>query len=249
MTTRLRDVSRAARRAPSVHDEIEWQFDVDDHDRVERWLRGRSRAGDFTLGRARVERLADAYLETADGRVRRAGYALRVRRTARAAEATLKGLTAKRADGRARRREISEPLGTVDVRRLGHGDGPVAKRVRAIVGRARLRTLFAVRTRRRTLPLDPVDGVCAAEIALDTVAVAARARARPVRFLRVEVEVIAGPVAAVARVVAQLRRACQLTPARQSKYEVGLAACGLRGAMRVARRSAKLPRRPIRPRR
>jgi inorganic triphosphatase YgiF len=231
------------------HDEIEWQFDVDDHGRVERWFRGRARTGSFALGRARVEMLADTYFDTPDGRVRRAGYALRVRRTSRGAEVTLKSLAAKSADGRARRREISESLGTADVRRLGRGDGPVARRVRAITGPLPLRTLFKVRTRRRTLPLQSVDGVRAAEIAFDTVAVAPGSKARPLRFLRVEVEVVAGPVVAVAAVVAELRRACDLAPARRSKYEIGLAACGSRGAIRVARRSAKLRRRPIRPRR
>jgi inorganic triphosphatase YgiF len=232
---------------PSARFEIEWQFDVDDHARVERWLRPYARAAGFVLGRGRVERLTDTYVDTAEGCMRRAGYALRLRRTMRHVEGTLKSLDAKRSDGRARRREITEPLARADVRALGSGDGVVARRVRAIAGSRPVRALFTVRTRRRTVPLDSRAGARIAEIAFDSVVIAARSSARLLRFRRLEVEVIDGPVAAVARVVAALRRACDLVPARRSKYEIGLAVCGSRGTRRATRGSAKLSRRPVRP--
>ena len=85
--------------------EIEWQFAVRDLDAFRRWLVGTELDG-WAVTPAAVVHLRDAYFDTSDWRLWRSGYALRVRRTGVAIEATMKA----RASGRrgvAVRREIT----------------------------------------------------------------------------------------------------------------------------------------------
>src|SRR5437899_2119554 len=85
--------------------EVEWQFDAVDLRPVERWLAARGLVGEQPA----VRRLRDDYLDTTDWRLHRAGYSLRVRRSGRASEATLKSLAT--AHGGLRRRiEITETV-------------------------------------------------------------------------------------------------------------------------------------------
>lgn len=202
--------------------EIEWQFAVRDLGAFRRSL-APTRRGAWSIEPAGVVRLRDAYYDTEDWRVARAGYALRVRRAADEIEATLKALARARR-GAARRREISSPLRTARVTALLTARGPLAARVRTIVAGAPLRRLFGVQTRREVLAVRHA-GRVVAELALDRTRIAAGTRRR--ELTRVEVEVKAGPPALVARFVGTLRRGRQLTPARRSKFEEGMATAKL----------------------
>ncbi|MCC6849580.1 MAG: CYTH domain-containing protein [Deltaproteobacteria bacterium] len=211
--------------------EVEWQLVCRDVAALERWL-ARARFDDrWGLTRLGVRRLADAYYDTADGRIARAGFALRVRRDGGKAEATLKAL--RRAEGGvARRREITSRLASARIASLHASTGVVGVRVRRMVGDRPLRRLFAVRTRRVVFALRR-DGRVVAEVALDRTEL--RAPDVPLRRLeRLEVEARAGRTARVAAFVAALRRRRRLVPAARSKFEEGL---------RAARRSchARLP--------
>jgi len=210
--------------APSRQVEVEWQFVVRDVDVFGRWvLRARFDDGAWSVSPAEVLRLRDAYFDTADWRLWRAGYALRVRRAGARVEATLKALGHARG-GVARRREITERLGDARLGSLRAARGAVGTRLRRVVGERALCRLFTLQTRRRTF-LVRRDGRALAELALDRTRIVTP-RGRLHRLQRVEVEVEAGPPALVARFVATLRRARHLKTAGGSKFEAGLAAAG-----------------------
>src|SRR5215203_5615494 len=139
------------------HQEVEWQFDGADLERVEGWLgEGHEGLGIFAESGEEKE-LTDVYYDTADWKLYRAGYALRIRRLGpRRSEATLKSLaSAATGDNARRRREISEPLrgevpgALLSKKRLGL----VGECIKALVGSRELRTLFEIHTRRRAFDL------------------------------------------------------------------------------------------------
>jgi CHAD domain-containing protein len=107
---------------------------------------------------------------------------------------------------------------------LGH-EGPVGRRLRAIVGSRRLHEVLQVRTRRRPFALR-VGGVDVAEIALDDTMIVVGTGQRPMQLRRVEVEVHPDWLGALEPIVEQLRMSCGLQPARLSKFEAGLLALG-----------------------
>src|ERR671915_124282 len=94
------------------HQEVEWQFDGVDLERVEGWLgEGHEALGIFAEAGEEKE-LTDIYYDTADWKLYRTGYALRIRKlNRRHSEATIKSLASAAGDDEARRRrEIFEPL-------------------------------------------------------------------------------------------------------------------------------------------
>jgi len=214
--------------SPAHPREIEWQFECADLGAVERWLGVRTNGGVYSV-RPRAETLLeDTYADTDDWRLWRAGYSLRVRAKGPRAEATLKSLGGRSNGGTAvDREEITEPLTEPRLAALLHCAGPVAERVRMVSGPRTIARLFSVRTRRRTYELG-VDGVVAAEIALDESSYSCGMGGDKHDLMRVEVEVEAGANPEdVVPFVGALRTAGKLTPAEASKYEVGLRLAGL----------------------
>jgi triphosphatase len=139
------------------HQEVEWQFDGADLERVEGWL-GEGHQGLGIFAKAGEEKeLTDTYYDTADWKLYRAGYALRIRgQSPRRFEATIKSLaSAARGDDARRRHEISETLRGEEPDPLLRKKrlGPVGEHLKALVGSRELRLLFEVRTRRRTFDL------------------------------------------------------------------------------------------------
>lgn len=222
--------------------EIEWQFDIDDLDAVESWLRERAQAGDLQLRFDAPKEHVDRYYDTPDWRLFRAGYVLRVRQVeGEPAEATLKSLGTRK-DGLRRRHEINEPLGLKrasgdPVQSVIRARGPVGRRLKAVMGKRAahmLRRLFDARTRRQRIGVYQ-DGARLAEIALDDVFIAADLRREPTHFQRVEVELSPDGASddaldAMAAFVAEMRAARRLRPAADSKFELGLRAQRLRPA-------------------
>jgi CHAD domain-containing protein len=202
-------------RAPSI--EVEWQFDALDLRPVQRWLAGRGVAA----GPARVDRHRDLYLDTDDWRLQRAGYSLRIRRSGRAAEATLKSLSSSE-DGLRRRLEVSEPASRAGDPSVLAGD--VGARVRALAGTHDLRPVAEVRTVRQIVPL-VLDGATEAELAMDDTMIPIR-EGPPARIRRVEVESLGEPSSAIRAFVRDLQVGCGLSPATLSKFESALLAIG-----------------------
>lgn len=212
--------------------EIEWQFDALDLRPVERWLATlptlaveTGDGGTVTALAQTTRRLVDSYLDTDDWRVARAGFVARTRHRGRHEEVTMKDMRPAEGSGLRQRLEVTEVLPPAGVADLGP-DGPVGRRLRAIVGSRPLREVLQVRTRRRPFALR-VGGVDVAEVALDDTVIVVGGGQRPMQLRRVEVEVQAEWVDALEPIVQQLRVSCGLQPARLSKFEAGLLAVGL----------------------
>jgi triphosphatase len=211
--------------------EIEWQFDALDLRPVERWLATlptlaiETRDGGTVTALARPpRRLVDSYLDCDDWRIARAGFVVRTRRRGRQDEVTLKDSRPAEGSGLRQRLEVTENLPPSGLAGLGD-DGPVGRRLRAIIGSRRLREVLQVRTRRRPFALR-VGGVDVAEIALDDTMIVVGTGQRPMQLRRVEVEVNPEWLDALEPIVEQLRVSCGLQPARLSKFEAGLLALG-----------------------
>ncbi len=146
---------RPGRRVGTDRQEVEWQYDVSDElGRVEEWLVGLDRSSGAAVVEGDTRDLSDTYYDTADWRIYRAGYALRVREEKDGAEATLKSLvSADSTSGEARRREVSETLRKEGVEFLRSSRGPVGRLFQAFAGARELRPVFTVRTRRQTFDL------------------------------------------------------------------------------------------------
>jgi triphosphatase len=212
--------------------EIEWQFDALDLRPVERWLATlptlaveTGDGGTVTALAQTPRRLVDSYLDTDDWRVARAGFVARTRHRGRHDEVTMKDMRPAEGNGLRQRLEMTEVLPPDGIAGLGP-DGPVGRRLRAIVGTRPLREVLQVRTRRRPFALR-VGGVDVAEVALDDTVIVVGGGQRPMQLRRVEVEVQAEWVEALEPIVQQLRVSCGLQPARLSKFEAGLLAVGL----------------------
>jgi triphosphatase len=212
------------------HQEIEWQFDVDDFESVEGWLdQHSSGSSGLVVSPESTVEITDTYHDTDDWRFYRAGYALRVRKKDGEVEATMKSLTPAEGSLR-RRREISEPLKDDRPATLKRARGPVGKRSSALLGERETRPLFRMQTRRQRFALKrstDAEDQRIGEISLDTSEVAVGKDEEPKRLKRVEVEVEADPSPELYGFVDEMQFALELTPASFSKYETGLYASGL----------------------
>jgi triphosphatase len=211
--------------------EIEWQFDALDLRPVERWLATlptlaieTGDGGTITALAKPPRRLVDSYRDTDDWRIARAGFVVRTRRRGRHDEVTLKDNRPAEGSGLRLRLEVTEVLPPSGLDGLAE-DGPVGRRLRAIVGARRLREVLQVRTRRRPFALR-VGGTDVAEVALDDTLIVVGNGQRPMQLRRVEVEVQPDWLEALEPIVEQLRLTCGLQPARLSKFEAGLLALG-----------------------
>jgi CHAD domain-containing protein len=211
--------------------EIEWQFDALDLRPVERWLATlptlaveTSDGGTVTALARTPRRLTDSYLDTEDWRMKRAGFVVRIRHRGRHQEVTLKDTRPAEGSGLRQRLEVTEALPAGGVGALGP-EGPVGRRIYAIVGARPLHEVLQVRTRRRPFALR-VGGEDVAEVALDDTAIVVGDGERPMHLRRVEVEVRAQWMGALEPIVEQLRVSCGLRPAHLSKFEAGLLAAG-----------------------
>jgi triphosphatase len=209
---------------------VEWQFDALDLRPVERWLAAlpalASGSGQPIIS-AMVhppQRLMDSYLDTTDWRMARAGFVVRNRRRGRQDEINLKSTQSAEANG-GPGLEASEDLPEAGLSALG-SQGPVGRRVHAVAGRQPLRTVLEVRTRRIPFSLR-IDGIEAAEVALDDTEIVVGNGQRPMQLRRVEVQVLPQWVDVLEPVVRQLRNTCGLRPATLSKFEAGLLARGV----------------------
>jgi len=218
------DVSGAA--DDESRQEIEWQLSAPDLGLVRKWLSDHGSVHGLTIESRPTHTINDTYLDTEDWRLRRAGFALRLRDVPGRAEATLKDITPA-SDGVRIRREFNEPLPSAEFEALAVGSGPVSSRVHAVAGAEPLKALFRVRTQRECFVALEHEDQQAAEIALDDTIVATPDGGSMEHLTRVEVEAISGTPESLEGLVGQLRSECALMPATDSKYEMGLRVSGL----------------------
>jgi triphosphatase len=209
--------------------EIEWQLDAQDLSVVLRWIETFVEGTDgITLTSGRTINQHDTYVDTADRRLDRAGYSVRLRRTRRSpAEATIKSLDDSAQDALRIRLEVAERLESDDPVAVAQAPGPVGRRVRALVGPRALVPLFDLHTRRRVFHL-AVAGAPSGELLLDETTIRDPDGGILSRLRRVEVEVPESAVEVVRELVETLQDACGLQPALLTKYEAALVARGYR---------------------
>jgi inorganic triphosphatase YgiF len=113
---------------PGAEAEIEWQFEAQDLRLVLRWIESAAGGADpVTIMAGRTTSHVDTYLDTADRRLDRAGYSVRLRRSRRPpCEATLKSLDGAGPDALRVRLELAEPLERDDP------DGPILSWLRRV---------------------------------------------------------------------------------------------------------------------
>ena len=206
--------------------ELEWQLATDDLGPARRWLSAHPAVDSLRIAPLAPQRLRDTYLDTADWRIFRGGFALRLRQEGERAEATLKSLHSARAD-LADRREITEtlPPHATEFRRL---PGPVGAWLRQTLAAQRLQPLFTAQTLRERFEVHQSGQARpAGEIALDETRLLGPSRALLGDLLRIEVEVRSVEPQALAPLVEALRRSCQLTRAAENKFATGVRAAGL----------------------
>ena len=212
--------------AQADHRETEWQLEAPRSGAVESWLRDRGEDKDgLSAGEGREREIHDRYYDTADWRMWRAGYALRIRELEGVAEATMKALAPGTSGGLKVRREISEPLENADIGALRDSEGPVGWRLRALAGKEKLEELFEVHTRRVSHEISGPEGLLG-ELALDETRIPSSG-GEPVEIHRIEIESAAGDSEALEPFVEDLREACDLGPSVESKFGSGLRARGL----------------------
>jgi CHAD domain-containing protein len=208
--------------------ELEWQLAATDLGVIRHWLGRHSVLDGLIIEPLPTQQLHDVYLDTEDWRVFRAGYALRVRDKDGRFEATLKGLRSSR-DDVADRLELTEPLAEGRVKALARAAGPVASRVRDVVGVKPLRRLFEVRTSRERFAVrsgEPDRDV--GELALDEAQFSrAYGHRRPMVLRRVELEALDRDCTALEGLAARLRTDCGLQPASENKFAAGLRSASL----------------------
>jgi CHAD domain-containing protein/uncharacterized protein YjbK len=215
-------MTRGGERVPGSDDRIEaeWQFDANDLTPVESWLDEYPGSADLRVMRERQVEHLDTYYDTADWRVHRAGYALRLRRRNDAAELTLKALTSQ-STAFAARRELTEALAPSEDPTTEQVGGPVRQRVRALRGRTALIPLFSAITRRQLYGIWSAD-LRAGEVALDHTTFIGETFDDQSQLLRVEIESTDGKTALLEPFMAELQAAASLDAAVESKYETGL---------------------------
>ncbi len=156
-------------------------------------LAGARTLGPFrAAGRARVVQLEDRYLDTADGALGRAGWAVRLRHGSAKTLLSVKSTTPP--TGALHRREELEGPADLSLDPRAWPPSPARSLVLDHIGRAPLRELVTIRQQRRTRTL--ADASTEVELSLDEVTVVADGEVVD-RFVELEVELMRGPAAAL----------------------------------------------------
>jgi triphosphatase len=207
--------------------EVEWQLACSDLGSVHRWLSEHGTIDELILEPRSTQQIFDTYLDTADWRIHRAGFALRVRCESGATEASLKSLHSSSTEV-ADRRELTEALNGSDNGAICALPGPVGTRVCAVSGARTLLPLFELHTSRQRFAVHQNgEAEQLGEIALDETVISLPHGAPQASLLRVEVEALTEAHGSLLALVKTLRSNCALEAASDSKYSLGLKVAGL----------------------
>jgi CHAD domain-containing protein len=216
--------------------EVELKYRVNDPASAERYLIA-DEIGSFTgSAAARSSQFEDHYVDTADGAIARAGYAVRIRQTGRGTVVSVKSLArAEGAGGSVRREELEGPAD----RTVGPLEWPASDArslVLELAGDAPLVELVIIRQLRRKRTVR--DGETRVELSLDEVDVVSRSRVVD-RFIELEAELVKGDEQRLAVLAEVFAADAGLEQVTGSKLDTALAAVRLgprrrRGGARAA---------------
>jgi CHAD domain-containing protein len=214
--------------------EVELKYRLLESAAGDRYLVADDLGGFRPISPVRSTQLEDRYLDTADGALARAGFAARLRQTAKGTTVSVKS-TARRAVplGPHRREELEGPAD----RTAGPRDWPHSDARSLILeqcGDAPLVELVTIRQLRRKRQLES-DGALV-ELSLDEVDAVARSRVVQ-RFVEIEVELVEGDEAALDAIDRILAADPGLAPSTGSKLESALQAIRATSG-RLGRRAA-----------
>jgi CHAD domain-containing protein len=218
--------------------EVELKYRLRQEAAGDRYLIADDLAGFRPITPVRSTQLEDRYLDTADGAMARAGFAARLRQTARGTTVSVKSTSRRAGETGVHRREELE--GPAD-RTAGPRDWP-ASDARSLIleqcGDAPLVELVTIRQLRRKRKLQSADTIV--ELSLDEVDAVARSRVVE-RFVELEVELVEGDEGALDAIDAVLAADRSLTPSTGSKLESALNALRATSGRRGKRAAAILP--------
>jgi CHAD domain-containing protein len=210
--------------------EVELKYRVEDLAAAERYLVA-EQIGSFSGGSAaRASQFEDRYVDTADGAMARAGFAVRLRRSGRDTAVSVKALERTEGSGGSVRREELE--GPAD-RTAGPLEWPASDArslVLELAGDAPLVEVVTIRQLRRKRIVR--DGDTRVELSLDEVDVVARSRVVD-RFVEFEAELVKGDEERLTSLAEVFSADPALAPSNGSKLEVALAAIGGNGGRRL----------------
>ncbi|HYN47477.1 MAG TPA: CYTH domain-containing protein, partial [Candidatus Nanopelagicales bacterium] len=199
--------------------EIELKYRVADATAATRLARARTLGPFRAAGRSRQVQVEDRYLDTADGALRRAGWAVRLRRGPAMTILSVKSTTPA-ADALHRREELEGPAG-LSLDPHAWPPSPARSLVLEHAGDAPLLEVVTVRQLRRTRTL--ADETAEVELSIDEVAVVSGGRVVD-RFVELEAELRRGPATALDALAAVFADDPDLTAEPASKLERALAA-------------------------
>ena len=220
--------------------EIELKYRVVDEAAADRYLVDEEIAGFRGTAPVRSTQVEDRYIDTAGGALARAGFAARLRQTAKTTTVGVKSSARRVGDGNVHRREELE--GPAD--RTAHPRDWPPSDARSLIleqcGDAPLVEVVTIRQLRRKRILER-NGT-AVELSLDEVDAVSRSRVVG-RFVELEVELVRGDEAGLAEIDRALARDKGLAPATTSKLQSALRAVVATDARAGRRKSTTL--RPI----
>jgi CHAD domain-containing protein len=217
--------------------EIELKYRLRQAAAGDRYLAADEIGGFHPISPVRSTQLEDRYLDTGDGALARAGFAARLRQTAKGTTVSVKSLARRGGNGGAHRREELE--GPAD-RTAGPRDWP-ASDARSLIleqcGDAPLVELVTIRQLRRKRKLQSAETIV--ELSLDEVDAVARSRVVD-RFVELEVELVEGDESALEPIDAILADDPGLAISTGSKLESALSAIQASTGRRSKRAAAFL---------
>jgi CHAD domain-containing protein len=201
--------------------EVELKYRVVDLAAAERYLVAEE-IGTFSgTAAARSSQFEDRYVDTADGALTRAGFAVRVRQSGRGTVVSVKSLSRSEGPGGAVRREELEGPADRTAGPLEWPPSDARSLVLELAGDAPLLELVTIRQLRRKRVVR--DGDTRVELSLDEVDVVSRSRVVD-RFVELEAELMKGAEERLAPLAEILSADPALAPANGSKLEAALAA-------------------------
>jgi len=218
--------------------EVELKYRVVDAAAGDAYLAADDLAGFKPASPVRSTQVEDRYIDTADGAMARAGFAARLRQTAKGTTVAVKSAVRRVGAGSVHRREELE--GPAD--RTAHPRDWPPSDARSVLleqgGDAPLVELVTIRQLRRKRILER-DGT-SVELSLDEVDAVTRSRVVG-RFVELEVELIRGNEGDLAEIDAVLAADKGLAPAETSKLQSALRAIAAAEPKRGRRRAVVLP--------
>jgi CHAD domain-containing protein len=214
--------------------EVELKYRLREEAAGDRYLLADDLAGFHPITPVRSTQLEDRYLDTADGALARAGFAARLRQTAKGTTVSVKSIARRNGDGTGATHRREELEGPAD-RTAGPRDWPHSDARSLILeqcGDAPLVEVVTIRQLRRKRKLQSDDTVV--EVSLDEVDAVSRSRVVE-RFVELEVELLQGDEEALARIEGVASGDPALAPSTGSKLESALAAIRATSGKRAKR--------------